>query len=116
MPGAPPAPPTASAAAKTSVGRSRFPVERRLYRMAAGRGAGHQSPARAPHASRATSTRARASARYASRPRLGVEVLDLEIARPIGEHLLDLRLGGGQPLAGFPQPLHALLEQLERFL
>src|SRR2546421_1079686 len=81
--------------------------------MAAGRGGGHQSPARTPQTSRTASTRARASVRYASSGRSAVEVFNPEIARLIGEHLLDLRLGGGESLARLPQALDPLLEQLQ---
>src|ERR1043166_4796569 len=81
--------------------------------MAAGTGAGHHSPARTPQDSSTASTRARASARYATTPPSGVEVFDPDIARLIGEDLLHLRLGGGEALARLAQPLDPLFEQLE---
>src|SRR6266487_2925359 len=81
--------------------------------MAAGTGACHHSPARTPQDSSTASTRARASARYATTAPSGVEVFDPDIARLIGEDLLDLRLGGGEALARLAQPLHPFLEQLE---
>src|SRR6266571_8706545 len=74
--------------------------------MAAGTGACHHSPARTPQDSSTASTRARASARYATTAPSGVEVFDPDIARLIGEDLLDLRLGGGEALARLAQPLH----------
>src|SRR5919108_2685817 len=82
--------------------------------MAAGTGAGHHSSARTPQASRTASTRARASVRYATTAPSGVEVFDPDIPRLIGQHLLHLRLGGREALACLAQPLHALLEQLQR--
>src|ERR671923_1644586 len=82
--------------------------------MAAGTGAGHHSSARTPQASSTASTRARASARYATTAPSGVEVFDPDIPRLIGQDLLHLRLGGREALARLAQPLHTLLEQLER--
>src|SRR5947207_2711075 len=82
--------------------------------MAAGTGACHHSPARTPQDWSTASTRARASARYATTAPSGVEVFDPDIARLIGEHLLHLRLGGGEAFARLTQPLDPLLEQLER--
>src|SRR5438046_2218734 len=88
-------------------------VESRLYRIAAGTGAGHHSLARTPQDSSTASTRARASARYATSASSGVEVFNPDIARLIGEDLLHLCLGGGEVLARLPQTLDPLLEQLE---
>src|SRR5689334_2709875 len=34
----------------------------------------------------------------------------------VGEHLFHLRLRGGEPVARVSQPLHALLEQLQRVI
>src|SRR5438105_13659699 len=82
--------------------------------MAAGTGACHHSPARTPQDWSTASTRARASARYATTAPSGVEVFNPDIARLIGEDLLHLRLGGGEALARLTQPLDPLLEQLER--
>src|SRR6266705_1779616 len=81
--------------------------------MAAGTGACHHSPARTPQDSSTASTRARASARYATTAPSGVEVFDPDIARLIGEDLLHLRLGGGEALARLAQPLDPFLEPLE---
>src|SRR5207302_3750143 len=81
--------------------------------MAAGTGAGHHSPARTPQDSKTASTRVRASARYASSARSAVEVFDPDIARLIGEDLLDLGLGGGEALPRLPHALDSFLEQLE---
>src|SRR2546430_4502457 len=50
---------------------------------------------------------------YATSAASGVEVFDPDIARLIGEDLLDLCLGGGEALARLPQALDPLLEQLE---
>src|SRR5204862_4214733 len=50
------------------------------------------------------------------RARLAVEILDLEIAGLVREHLLHLRLGGGESLARLAQPLDALFEQLQRLV
>src|SRR5213080_5035257 len=78
--------------------------------MAAGTGACHHSPARTPQDWSTASTRARASARYATTAPSGVEVFNPDIARLIGEDLLHLRLGGGEALARLTQPLDPLLE------
>src|ERR1051326_2508576 len=81
--------------------------------MAAGTGAGHHSPARTPQDSSTASTRARASARYATTPPSGVEVFDPDITRLIGEDLLHLPLGGGAALAPRAPPPAPRFEQLE---
>src|SRR2546426_100530 len=60
------------------------------------------------------STRARASERYSSSPRLTVEVFNLGLARVGREHLANPGLGGREALARLAQALPALLEQLQR--
>src|SRR5256884_366864 len=110
----PPIMPPAPAAAKTRWGRARLPVESRLEPRAAGTGPCPHPPARMPQDWSPASTRARASARYATTAPSGVEVFDPDITRLIGEDLLHLRLGGGEALARLTQPLDPLLEQLER--
>src|SRR5207244_13241287 len=65
------------------------------------------------HRSSTASTRARASARYASRARLAVEVFNLEVTGLIREDLLHLRFGGREPVARLAQPLDPFLEQLQ---
>src|SRR5712691_744224 len=75
--------------------------------MASATGPGQNPLARLPHSSSTQSTRARASARYADRPRLAVEAF---------KDLFDLELGAGELFPCRPQALDTFLEQAQRLI